>query len=340
METRAVKTFNKRPTMRDVAALAGVSIKTVSRVVNNEYGVAPETRDKVRQAIASLGFRENEIARNLRSGVLTHTIGLIIEDISNPFYSSIAKAIDEVCKLHNYMVIMASSEEDPDLERNLVYALVKRRVDGLIIVPASKDHKYLINELRNVPMVFIDRPPQGIHVYTVLIDNEGGAREAATFFVKQGFSNIAVIADNPNVYTTQVRVLTFLSTLKEYGIEIPKENIYIGSHDAKTAEKVASGFLSRSSPPDAIFATNNRNAIGVLKAIRANSVRPFVIGFDDFEVSDLTFCPIGVVSYDECALGRIAAQVLFDQLLGHEDTSYPEIIQVPTTLVIKGHINQ
>src|SRR5919112_5582117 len=157
-----------RPTMRDVAERAGVSLKTVSRVINAEPGVATETAERVGAAIAELGFQRNDLARSLRQGRSSSTIGLVIEDVGNPFYSAIAQAVEHAARAHDCLLITSSCEEDPDRERELVQALLRRGVDALLIVPASRDHAYLPRELgESTPVVFLDRPPEGIEADAV-----------------------------------------------------------------------------------------------------------------------------------------------------------------------------
>src|SRR5919106_4360097 len=143
-----------RPTMRDVAVLAGVSLKTVSRVINDEPGVATTTAARVSDAIAELGFQRNDLARSLRQGVTSSTLGLVIEDVANPFYSAIAQAVEAAARERGYLLITASCEEDPERERELVHALLRRRGDALLLVAASHEPGYLP---AGTPVVFLDR---------------------------------------------------------------------------------------------------------------------------------------------------------------------------------------
>src|ERR1700754_2379605 len=138
-----------RPTMRHVAERAGVSLKTVSRVINHEDAVSPATAERVREAIGELGFRRNDLARSLRRGSTSSTLGLVIEDVANPFYSAVAQAVEDAARNRGYMVITGSCEEDPERERELVLALLRRRVDALLLVPAGseRDHGWLRREL-------------------------------------------------------------------------------------------------------------------------------------------------------------------------------------------------
>src|SRR5215468_1368451 len=167
----------RRPTMVDVAKHAGVSLKTVSRVVNNEPVVGRELVDRVLAAISELGFRRNDIARNLRSPRVNATVGLLIEEIANPFYATIASVTAEVAAAHDSLLITTSSEEDPEREQAMLLDLTSRRVDGLLVVPAGQDHAFLRREIdMGTPVVFLDRPPGNLLADTVLLDNQGGSR--------------------------------------------------------------------------------------------------------------------------------------------------------------------
>ena len=149
-----------RPTMNDVARIAEVSLKTVSRVVNGEPNVRPETEERVLLAIRRLGFRRNDAARSLRQRHRSRTLGLVIGDVGNPFYSAIARGVEQVLRSRDMLLITGSSDEDPEQERELVRELLERRVDGLIIAPAATDHRYLLADMEHgVAIVFIDRPP-------------------------------------------------------------------------------------------------------------------------------------------------------------------------------------
>src|SRR6266545_1894445 len=182
-----------RPTMRDVAKAAAVSLKTVSRVVNDEGGVRPETAARVHEAIVTLGFRRNDMARVLRQGRSSGTLGLVIEDVANPFYSDITRAIKRVARSRGYLVIAGSSDEDPERERDLVRTLCERRVEGLLIVPAGDDHRFLLPDLHvGMAVVFMDRPPGGIQADTILIDNVDGARQATEHLLAHGHRRIGM----------------------------------------------------------------------------------------------------------------------------------------------------
>jgi LacI family transcriptional regulator len=319
--------------MVDVARVAGVSLKTVSRVINHEPGVRPETGARVRDAVEALGYRANDIARNLRRGRASASIGLTIEDVRNPFYSSIAKAVEGVARRHGYVVIIANSDEDPAAERTAVGTLLERRVGGLLIVPAGRDHTYLRDEVRlGTPVVFIDRPADTIEADEVLLDNGGGARQATEHLLTQGHRRIGVVGDPPTISTIAERLAGYQASLERAGVPIDESLIRVGVHDVRHGEAAVRELLAMEDPPTAIFATNNRACIGALHALRATGARAALVGFDDFELADLL--ETTVVRHDPNELGRRAAEILFARLAG--DTGPPQRIVLPTRLVARG----
>src|SRR5689334_6329561 len=168
-----------RPTLRDVAMLAGVSAKTVSRVINAEPGVSPSKVDAVQRAIAQLNYRPNFTASSLRrSNGRTATIAAVLEDLANPFSSALHRALEDVARGREVIIVAGSVDEDPDRERALVRAFTMRQADGLVIVPASDNQAYLTREVHGAtPVVFVDRPPVGLQADAVLVDNQAGAAE-------------------------------------------------------------------------------------------------------------------------------------------------------------------
>src|SRR5919199_2942753 len=204
--------------MRDVASTAGVSLKTVSRVVNREPGVHADTAARVQAAIADLGFARNDVARSLRHG-RAGAIGLVIEDVANPFYSAIARTVEEAAHVRGHIVITASCQEDPEREHELVRRLLRRSVDALLIVPAGDDHRWLAPELEaGTPLVFLDRPPGGLDADTVLLDNEGGARAGVAHLLAHGHERIAFVGDGPALHTARERLAGYRRALADAGV--------------------------------------------------------------------------------------------------------------------------
>ena len=320
-----------RPTMRDVASRAGVSLKTVSRVINDEPGVAEATAARVVDAIEALGFQRNDLARSLRQGVSSSTLGLVIEDVANPFYSAIAQAVEAAARERGFLLITTSCEEDPDRERELVHALLRRRVDALLLVPASHEHGYLADA---TPVIFLDRPPVGLEADCVLLDNLGGARRAVEHLLAHGHERIAMVGDTAELYTAAERLAGYHEALREAGVPVREELIRLGTHDAAQAERVVRELLEL--PPDrrptALFAGNNRNAVGALRALRDAREKPALVGFDDFELADLL--ETTVVRHDSQQMGAQAAALAFERLDGADRP--PRRVVVPTELVARG----
>ena len=316
--------------MRDVAQSAGVSLKTVSRVINEEAGVTPATAAKVTEAIDALGFERNDLARSLRQGRSSSTLGLVIEDVANPFYSAMAQAVEAVASARGFLLITASALEDAERERELVGALLRRRVDALLVVPAGPDHRYISDATRTV---FLDRPPQGIEADTVLLDNLGGARRAVEHLIAHGHTRIACVADTAELYTMRERLTGYREALQAAGLEEDPVLVASGNHDAAAAQATVERLLALpdESRPTAIFAANNRNTVGALHAFAARSPVALV-GFDDFELADLLGTT--VVRADPWRLGEQAAALAFARLDG--DNRPPLEITVPTELIVRG----
>lgn len=327
----------RRATMPDVARAAGVSIKTVSRVVNDEPNVSPATMDKVIRAIEELSFRRNDLARNLRAGTSSATIGLVIEDLSNPFYAAVARGAEQVAREHGALVMAASSEEDPSREKELLTALLQRRVDGLLVVPASDDHRYLQPELSmGTPVIFLDRPPEGIKTDQVVFDNTGGARRGVQRLLDQGHRRIGVIAPSRDVVTFQLRFDGYRQALHEAGVDVDDELLAFDCVDPDGAQRAALEMLHAKKPVSAFFAGNNRMTIGVVRAV-LNSGRPAaIVGFDDFELSDVLPLPVTLISGEAAEMGRRGAELLFERLNGRRVGTKTKRIVVPTHLVERG----
>jgi LacI family transcriptional regulator len=325
----------RRPTMVDVARHAGVSVKTVSRVVNREPNVQQPLIDRVLTSVAALGFRRNHLARTLRSGRATATIGLIIEDLANPFYATIAGVAAEVAAEHDTLLITASSEEDAEREEELVRDLCSRRVDGLLVVPAGYDHGFLRDEVElGMPVVFLDRPAGGLPADTVLLDNRGGARAGVERLLAAGHRRIGVLLDSTQVYTMRERVAGARDALAAAGLPLGVGVVRDGVRDPESAAAAAGELLDGADPPTAFFALNNRIAVGVVAELCRRADPAELLGFDDFELSGLMPRPLTVIAYDTRALARTAADLLFARVAG--DRAAPRTVTLPTSLVERG----
>ena len=206
--------------MRDVAALAGVSLKTVSRVVNREPAVSGDLRERVERAVERLDYTHNLTASNLRrSHGRTGVVGALVQDVSNSFSVGLLRSLEDAARERQCVVLAASIDEETDRERALVADLVARRVDGLILMPSTVDQSYLASEVRaGLPTVFVDRPPRGVESDSVLVDNRRGAREAVAHLVAGGHTRVAALVDLPSIPTAAARLRGYEVALKAAGV--------------------------------------------------------------------------------------------------------------------------
>ncbi|MCW5253451.1 MULTISPECIES: LacI family DNA-binding transcriptional regulator [unclassified Streptomyces] len=326
--------YGNRPTMKDVAARAGVGLKTVSRVVNGEPGVTPETEHRVQEAIDALGFRRNDSARVLRKG-RTASIGLVLEDLADPFYGPLSRAVEEVARAHGALLINGSSAEDPDREQELVLALCARRVDGLVVIPAGDDHRYLEPELKaGVATVFVDRPAGLIDADVVVSDNFGGARDGVAHLIAHGHRRIGFIGDMPRIHTAAERLRGYRAAMEDAGIPVRESWMSLGATVPGRVRRAAESMLTGPDPVTAVFAGNNRVTVTVIRVLAEHSRRVALVGFDDIELADLLRPGLTVVAQDAAALGRTAAERLFRQL--DRTLVTPDRIELPTRLIARG----
>jgi LacI family transcriptional regulator len=322
--------------MRDVAGTAGVSVKTVSRVVNGERGVRADTAARVDAAIGRLGFTRNDLASSLRRG-RAGALGLVIEDVANPFYSAIARAVEDAAQARGHLLITGSCEEDSSRERQLALRLLRRLVDALLIVPAGTEHRYLLPDLdAGVPIVFLDRPPGDIEADTVLLDNLGGTRAGVEHLLGQGHERIAFLGGAPHLYTAAERLAGYRAALADAGRSPRDELLRTGSHDAPHAERAVRELLELPSDrrPTALFTSNNRNTVGALRALRAAPHPIAIVGFDDFELADMLPTPVTVVRHAPEEMGRIAAELAYARL--DDGARPPQRRTIGPELVIRG----
>ena len=324
--------------MREVAALAGVSLKTVSRVINAEPAVSSELASRVHAAIERLDYRHNRAASSLRrSDGRSAAIGVLLEDVANPFSSTLHREIENVALQRGVLVFAGSSDEDAERERSLIAEFTSRRVDGLIIVPASHDHSYLLSERRaGTAMVFVDRPAAYLDADTVLTDNQGGTRAGIAHLLDRGHRRIGYLGDLETIATAAWRFQGYSSELAAQGIELDPGLVRLDLRGIESAATAAAELLSVAAPPTAIFAGQNLLTIGAYRALRRLGLHHKValVGFDDFLLADLLEPGITVVAQDPAALGRAAVELLFRRLDGDRSPSIHAVI--PTRLIPRG----
>lgn len=319
--------------MADVARQADVSIKTVSRVVNDEPGVRPQTAIRVKAVIEQLGFHRHEGASMLRKGRST-SIGLIVEDLANPWYSQLAAAMEREARGRGHFLISTSAEGSAEREAELVDALVARRVEGLVVVPASNLPSEAIRDAAlEMPVVCLDRPLPGLRADTVLSDNEGGVRSAVEHLAAHRHDRIGFLGDDAAIWTAQRRCTAFVSSHET--LSLPGRPLTrLGPYAEGEIESILRSWCAGATPVTAVITSNNRVTLEVISAIRRAGLDLVVIGYDDFELADFLEPPITCINQDPAALGERAIQQLFARLDGEE--SEPRTHIIPTRLIVRG----
>lgn len=325
--------------MRDVAALAGVSIKTVSRVVNQEAGVSGDLAERVNDAARQLDYRPDLTASNLRRGRQTSTLGLMLENVSNPYSGAVHRAVDDAAVERGMAVLATSLDEDPVREREVARAMIQRRVDGLVIVPTGTDQSYLLPEIEaGLATVFVDRPPRFLDADTVVATNRSGAREAVEHLVSAGHRRIAFLGDLTDIATAEDRYRGYIDALHAAGIPLDERLVRRDLHTRDTAQRAAESLLRSPAElaPTALFASQNLITIGAVNALHLHHLQHLValVGFDDIELAAMLDPGVTVVAQDPYAIGRAAAELLFARIDGYTGPSQHRTIS--TRLVIRG----
>jgi LacI family transcriptional regulator len=327
----------RRPTMKDVAAVAGVSLSTVSRVVNGADVDAALAR-RVQEAAQLLGYRRDHAASTLRrADRKSRSLGLIFEDVANPLFSVVHRGVEDVARARGVLTFAASSDDDPDAERELAQAFSERGVDGLIIVPAGNDHSYLLREREaGTAIVFVDRPPRLLEADAVLTDNAEGVRNAVARLVERGHRRIGYLGDRRRIYTAAERYRGFREALAEHGIEEDDGSVRLDLYDSALAHDAARELLTGGDPPTALLAGQNLITLGAVHALRELDLQHTIalIGFDDITLADAVEPGLTVVAQDPVALGRRAAELVFSRLDGYSGPARTVI--VPSTLIARG----
>lgn len=327
----------RRATMHDVADQAGVSVKTVSRVVNDEPGVSSLLAGKVRLAMQQLDYRHNLAARNLRrSQHRTASFAVLVQDLGNPYSAALLRAVDDVARRHGAMMISASLDEEEDRERDLVADLINRRVDGLILMPATHDQSYLQTEVRaGFAVVTIDRSPSNFITDSVVVDNVGGAELATTHLLAHGHRRIALITDDQRILTAQQRLQGYRSALQGASVEVDPKLIR-ATRTVPGAVTAVHELLALTDAPTAIFSARNEITRGVVAGLRQAGASDWMalVGFDDLPTAELLAPAVTVVDQQAGEVGRRAAELLLCRLNGCD--SPPKSVVLPTYLIPRG----
>jgi LacI family transcriptional regulator len=327
-----------RPTLKEVAALAGVSWKTVSRVVNGEPGVSEAMVTRVQAAAQELGYKPNMAASSLRrTDRRTATVGLLLQDLSNPFSARLLRGVEDVSRERGVAVLAASLDEDSEREQTLVEEFVARRVDGLIVAPVGPDQTPVLSERQaGLPVVFVDREQERLDADVVVVDNVQGAYGATVHLIEHGHRRIAFLGDHPLIATAGQRLDGYLAALRDNEIPVDKALYTLDTASERFGYEATLGLLDAPEAPTALFAAQNFITMGALRALAVRGLQHKValVGFDDFPLADLLDPPVSVVAQEVGEVGRQAARLLFSRIDG--DHSPPRRVLLPTRLIARG----
>lgn len=322
---------------KEVARLAKVSTATVSRVVNNYPHINEATRRRVLKAMRRLNYQPNRVARRLRMK-RTQTIGLIVADITNPYYAEMIQSIEEFAYANQYGMLLSNTNEDPDKEKRYIDLLLKEQVAGIIFSPVNEDFVFSDrDQVKHTAVVAIDRRLNKIAVDTVLVNNERGAKEATEYLIRLGHRRIGLITGPSQLTTGRERQLGYERAMMENGLKPDKALIKVGNFKQASGYEKAAELLGLKDPPSAIFVTNNLMTLGALNAIHEKGLNIpadiSILGFDDLYWAPSLNPPLTAVAQPTYDLGRNAAELLFRRIAN--GTGTPVEINLPPTLIIR-----
>jgi LacI family transcriptional regulator len=325
-------------TIRDVARRAGVAPITVSRVINHSGYVSEKTRQRVEKAISELNYVPNALSQGLRFNK-TNVIALVLSDVTNPFWTTVARGSEDASSEENYSVILCNTDEDVAKQDKYVQLLLRRQVDGFLLVPVSNTVDTIrFIQHQGVPLVILDRQLLGVSVDTVYADSEGGAYELTRHLVELGHRRIAILSGPETISTSIQRVAGYKRALKDAHLKVDSELISYGRFYQDSGYERTIKLLTLSQRPTAMFAGNNFIAIGMMKAIYESDLRIpediSVVGFDDLPSGLLVRPFLTVAAQPAYEMGYRATKLLLERITNSGKPSYEEIV-LPTQLVIR-----
>ena len=316
----------------DVANAAGVSLRTASRVLNDDPRVARETRQRVREAMLDLHFQPDEMARSLRAGTDT-AIGFVVESISDPFFAEVIDAVELEMSSHGRSVLVTSTRRDHDWERDVIGRMMQRRIAGLLLSPTGDDHSWL--DTGRVPVVLVDRPAPGLSADLVEIDDYRAAFNATAHLIRHGHQRVASIGDTPAIPTSAARLRGYRDALAHHHVGTDERLVNCDATTSQAAALAVSGLVSGTHSPTAILSATTRASLGVVPALHsARRTDIALVSFGDFPMADALRPAITVVDHPGHEIGRAAAARVLARL-GQPGLPV-ERIQVPARIIERG----
>ena len=323
------------PTVHDVAKRAGVAPITVSRVINNSGYISDATRERVETVIKEIGYVPNTLARGLRSK-RTNTMALIVTDITNPYFTLMARGVEDIAGDSNYTVIYCNTDESETKEEKYANILAQRQVDGVLLVPAGgNDRTIKFFESNGISVVVLDRRIPGVETDFVCSDSVDGAKLLVKLLIRLGHKRIAIITGTKSVSTSVDRVTGYKQALKEAGLS-DNELVYYGEFNQQSGYDLTKQAMMQSPKPTAIFGANNFILIGIIKALHDLKFNVpedvSVVGFDDLPESMLVTPFLTVATQPAYEMGRLATELLLNRISGDLSDECQELI-LPTEII-------
>ncbi len=324
------------PTIKDVAELAEVHPSTVSRVINGNPRISEKTKNRVLLIIKKLGYTPNAIARGLKTK-RTHTLGMLIPDITNPFFAEIARGVEDAANKNSFNVILCNTDDKLKKERTYLDILKEKRVDGLILGTAhTKDDSILELEKNNFPYILVSRNIEELDKNCIIIDDVVGGIMATEYLIRLGHRRIAHITGPLKVRAAIDRVDGYKNALKKYHIEYKEELIEEGDFRIKSGYQAMKKFLDLPEPPTAIFAANDLLALGAMQAIQKMKFHIpedfSIIGFDDIRVSSFVYPPLTTIRQPMLEMGILAVKMLL-KIIEEGEFNQRRIILQPKLII-------
>jgi LacI family transcriptional regulator len=328
-------------TIRDIARLAGVSVATVSGVLNNKPTVKPALVDRVKKAMDALDYHPDQVARSLRMRH-TNTVGMVIADVTNPFFTDVIRGVEKEAQSNGYSVILCDSNEDPALERHYLSTLFSRRVDGVLLAPTSSPSAHEPRVHKRFPIVLIDRIPLGYTGDAVMTDSFSAAYDGTRHLIELGHRQIAIITGQLNLSNGLDRLEGFRWALQEEHLALPDKYVQQGDFQLESGYRSGLELMRLPVPPTAIFSCNNKMTLGLMRALGELHVRcpdaVSVLGFDDFEWSAYFTPRLTTIAQASNEMGRQAMQLLLRKLQATPGNDGLPNESPETTVKLKGEL--
>ena len=328
--------MKNRPTMRDVAKATGFSVNTVSRALSDKPDVNEETRKTIVEAATKMGYRPNKLARSLRSKK-THTIGVIVADIANPYFGALVKGVEKEARKRHYSVILLNTDEDYERESEAIQVVLEERVDGIIISPTQKETGTVKNLLQlGIPFVLFGRRFSDLETNYVVTDDVHGGFLATEHLISLGHRRIGMINGPIHISSAKERFQGYREALGRYGLKQDQSLVTAGAVTMEDGYEVAESLLNKNPRPTAIFAFSDFVSFGVMKAIRKVGLKVpediSVVGYDDNQFASCSETPLTTIHIPKEELGINAAKVLKEQF----DANQPiKKVELPVDLIVR-----